>query len=121
MSKKRIQNDKKSLLLKRRLCIYIGSKVMSFYSLFRECAGVKTSTENTLKGYKNNEKILKKIEDNVPALFSEIDKVKRDNRYYKDVIIGLFGDMRNIRTLAQNGDVKSIIVLLSKYELKEIN
>ena len=94
---------------------------MNFYSLFRGCSGVKETTEKTLSGYKNNERVLKKIEDNVPAFFSEIDRIKRDNKYFQDVIVGLFGDMKTIRNFALKEDSKSIVVLLSKYELKEIN
>lgn len=116
-----IDNKNTGLTLKRKICIFISSKIMDFYSYFRGCSGVKEKTEKKLNTYKNNEKTLKKIEDNVPALFSEIEKIKADNIYYQDVIIGLFGDMRTIRTFAQNDDIKSIIVLLSKYELKEIN
>lgn len=114
-----IEHEKKSLNIpfKKKICIAINTFLMRIYEHFRGCTGVKEHTDKLMKEIKENKDKVEFVEEKIPIVIDETRKIQDRNNYLEGRVVVMFNEMRNIKIYATNEDYKSIIKVLSKYNL----
>jgi len=105
--------------IKKSICIRIGLFFMKIYEHFRECSGVKEASDKILNKYKEDEKKVEIIDENMPRFVSETERILNRNRYLEGRVTYMFNELIDIKQYANVGDIESILVLLSKYNLNK--
>lgn len=116
---KQVLNSDKNIPIKKRFCINISMFLMRIYEHFRGCSGVKEETEKRLKQHDINEEKVNVIEENIPRIMSEAEKLMERNRYLENRVVYMFNELKDINSYALKSDCKSIVMLLKKYDLNK--
>jgi len=59
------------------------------------------------------------IDENMPRFVSETERILNRNRYLEGRVTYMFNELIDIKQYANVGDIESILVLLSKYNLNK--
>jgi hypothetical protein len=104
---------------RKSICVSISKFLLSIYGNFRSCSGVKEQTDKVEKKHRDNEEKICIVEENLPRVMSEAEKLIDRNSYLEKRVVFMFNELHKINSFAVNGDCNLIVIQLQKYDFNK--